>query len=90
MICQRIFVYGKVQGVFFRKYTRNKALEFGIKGTVRNCADGSVMIEACGTETAISGFIEWCRQGPPGAEVSSLEMHVIPVKNFSSFDIVYT
>jgi acylphosphatase len=90
MICQRIFVYGKVQGVFFRKHTRDMAHELGIKGTVRNCADGSVMIEACGSKAAMKLFSEWCRQGPPHARVEKTETHTMPVKNFPSFLIVYT
>jgi acylphosphatase len=90
MICQRIFVYGKVQGVFFRKHTRDKAHELGIKGTVRNCADGSVMIEACGSRPAMNRFAEWCNQGPANARVERVEIHPMPVKNFLSFDIVYT
>jgi acylphosphatase len=90
MGCYRIFVYGKVQGVFFRKYTQDKARELGVKGNVRNCADGSVMIEACAEETVIHQFIKWCKQGPPKANVLKVEIHQIPVKNFSGFDIVYT
>lgn len=90
MVCFRIFVYGKVQGVFFRKYTQDKARELGVKGNVRNCTDGSVMIECCGTETSMAQFISWCRQGPPKASVVKVETHAMPVKNFSSFDIVYT
>lgn len=89
MVCFRIFVYGKVQGVFFRKYTQDKARELGVKGNVRNCADGSVMIEACCTEAVMSQFISWCKQGPPKASVTKVETHAMPVKNFSSFDIVY-
>ena len=42
----RIIVYGKVQGVFFRKHTFQKANELGIKGFVKNQEDKSVMIEA--------------------------------------------
>lgn len=89
MVCFRIFVYGKVQGVFFRKYTQDKARELGVKGNVRNCADGSVMIEACATEAVMNQFISWCKQGPPKASVTKVETHAMPVKNFSSFDIVY-
>jgi acylphosphatase len=90
MVCKRIFVYGHVQGVFFRKHTREIARELGVKGTVRNCADGSVMIEACASEPVLNRFIEWCRQGPPAAHVTRVDIHTMPVKNFSSFDIVYT
>ncbi len=89
MVCFRIFVYGKVQGVFFRKYTHDKARELGVKGNVRNCADGSVMIEACGPETVMNQFVSWCKQGPPQASVTKVETHAMPVKNFSSFNIVY-
>ncbi|MCC6385201.1 MAG: acylphosphatase [Bacteroidia bacterium] len=89
MKCVRIFVYGKVQGVYFRKSAKDKALEIGIRGNVRNCADGSVMIEACGSENDVERFLNWCKNGPERARVERTEVHLISVKNFSSFAIIY-
>jgi acylphosphatase len=79
-----ITVTGKVQGVFFRQSTLEKALELGIKGFVKNMPDGSVYIEAEGDGTALAALIEWCKQGPEMAAVSVLvaEKQLICYKDF--------
>ncbi len=83
-----INVKGKVQGVFFRKYTQRKAVELGITGWVRNCDDGSVEITAQGTEKAIEDFLSWCRQGPAAAKVGELIEKQVVASLFTSFDIL--
>lgn len=70
----KIRVYGRVQGVWFRAYTQRKAQELGIKGFVRNEADGSVYIEAVGEEEALQQLIEWCHEGSPLAKVERVEV----------------
>ena len=87
MIAYSIRVHGLVQGVFFRKSTREKALEFGINGYVRNCEDGTVEIFVEGDEKLINQFIEWCRKGPKGAKVDKVDIHGQPLKNISGFVI---
>jgi acylphosphatase len=82
-----IHVSGKVQGVFFRASTQEKAREFSIVGFVRNEADGSVFIEAEGTAENVEKFISWCRQGPRSAEVISCEIKPGEVKGYSGFVI---
>lgn len=67
-----IRVTGKVQGVFFRKSTEEKAGELGVKGLVRNEDDGSVYIEAQGGDT--EKFIDWLHKGPPRAEVDQVKV----------------
>lgn len=88
MKCMAIQVYGKVQGVWYRASTRNKALELGLLGTVQNQADGSVYIEARGNEKQLQDFIQWCQEGPPHAKVDHLEMNDIEMKAFSSFEVI--
>jgi acylphosphatase len=83
-----IIVHGLVQGVFFRKHTQEKAVEFDINGFVRNCADGTVEIEAEGDENGMRKFIEWCHHGPPGAKVTHIDMHEQGLKNYSFFKII--
>ena len=85
----QIHVHGIVQGVFFRKYTKNSAQENNITGFVRNESDGSVYIEATGTEDDLKNFIEWCHHGPQNASVDSVVTKEIPVTAFSSFNIKY-
>lgn len=82
-----IRVSGKVQGVFYRASTKDKAEELNIKGFVRNEPDGTVYIEAEGEEENLERFITWCRQGPPLANVKDCQVNTIDKKNFTSFSI---
>lgn len=68
-----IYVSGRVQGVFFRKYTRMKALELGLKGYVKNMPDGRVYILANGGASQIQVFQEWCRIGSPTSRVTEVK-----------------
>jgi acylphosphatase len=75
-----IHITGKVQGVFFRAYTKQKAEEWGIKGFVRNEQDGSVYIEAEAPENILEQFTTWCHTGPEQAVVSKVEIKEAPLK----------
>ncbi len=73
----KITVEGDVQGVFFRKYTREKALSLGVKGWVRNRSDGSVEIYAEGLSDPVDEFIAYCYVGSPAAVVRSVEVEPV-------------
>lgn len=81
-----IKVFGRVQGVGFRFYTKKKASELGLKGSVQNKADGSVYIEVEGQEEAVEQFIIWCNNGPQWARVSKVQMQEIPGMGYESFN----
>ncbi|MDZ7848360.1 MAG: acylphosphatase [Owenweeksia sp.] len=83
----RISVSGKVQGVFFRKSTEQKARELGIKGFVRNEDDGSVLIEAEGQASAMTALVNWAKHGPPGAEVRSVQQEETDRQGYMDFKI---
>jgi acylphosphatase len=83
-----IIVTGKVQGVFFRQSTREKAKELVITGEVKNLEDGNVHIIATGTENQLAAFIDWCKKGPPRAVVAGVEINKLPLKLFEHFMIV--
>lgn len=84
-----IRIAGKVQGVFFRVSTKQKADELFITGIVKNESDGSVYVEAEGEEGVLSEFIEWCKVGPQLAHVNQ---YVIQeqneLKEFTAFTIL--
>lgn len=80
-------ITGRVQGVWFRGSTRDKAKQLGIKGYVKNMPDGSVYIEAEGNEERLGDFIAWCRQGPPMANVDNVKIEDGEVKNYKVFDV---
>ncbi len=86
--CISIQVFGKVHGVWFRGGTHQKALELGIKGTVQNRTDGTVYIEAEGEEAIIEAFVDWCKVGPPHANVERIEQQSIDSKDFQDFQVV--
>jgi acylphosphatase len=82
-------IYGRVQGVFFRTATLEKALDLEIKGLVRNEPDGSVYIEAEADEKKLNEFLNWCQQGPGPASVSKIDFEFTDeLKNFKEFSIL--
>lgn len=82
-----ITVYGKVQGVFFRKYTRQVAQTLNLDGFARNNSDGSVYIEVAGEEEEIEKFLAWCKQGPAAAKVEKVETAIIKPAPYKGFEI---
>lgn len=67
-----INVRGRVQGVFFRVHTREKAISLGLTGYVKNAPDGSVDIVAEGDPAKLNELEAWCHSGPPLAQVTGL------------------
>lgn len=82
-----INVQGKVQGVFFRASTQEKADELGIKGWVRNNGDGSVSISAEGETETLKQFVEWCSVGPPRARVDHFDIQERELQNYKEFSV---
>ena len=70
----RVLVSGYVQGVGYRYSTYHAARREGVTGWVRNLGDGRVEALFEGDPDAVSRMVEWCRRGPPGADVTSLEV----------------
>ncbi len=68
----RITVSGKVQGVAFRYYTKMKADELGIDGTVQNLENGNVLVHAKGNAQELDIFINWCNEGSPASHVKEV------------------
>jgi acylphosphatase len=68
----RFLVVGKVQGVFFRASTRERALDLGLRGRASNLADGGVEVIAEGQAAALDALEAWLQHGPPAARVESV------------------
>lgn len=68
----RCLVAGRVQGVFFRVSARERALQLGLTGYVRNRPDGQVEVVACGGKAAVEDLQAWLWQGPPYAQISAV------------------
>ncbi|NMM49729.1 acylphosphatase [Marinigracilibium pacificum] len=69
-----ITITGKVQGVFFRASTREKARSLNLRGYVKNQHDGSVYIEVSGDPMKLQKLIDWCRVGPEMAIVENVSV----------------
>ena len=69
-----VLISGNVQGVFFRANTRNLARELGLTGWVRNTPDGRVEAVFEGKKESVEKALEFCRKGPPGADVRSVDV----------------
>jgi acylphosphatase len=72
MAAARFLVSGRVQGVYFRASTRERALALGLDGHARNLADGSVEVIAAGEAAALEALAEWLQHGPPAARVEQV------------------
>jgi acylphosphatase len=66
-------IFGRVQGVGFRYATEREARALGLRGFVRNLADGSVEIVAEGDQGAVERLIAWAKHGPRHASVERVE-----------------
>ncbi len=90
MIQYEINIKGRVQGVGYRYFVRQKATEMGITGWVKNTVDNGVMIVAQGIEAEIKTFIDYLYVGPTRSRVDKIStcvMQIITV--FDSFSVKY-
>lgn len=83
-----IIVRGKVQGVSYRATTKAVADQLGVRGKVRNEANGDVFIEAEAESMLMEMFVEWCHEGPDAARVTAVATEEGEVKNYRNFEVV--
>jgi acylphosphatase len=83
-----IIVRGKVQGIGYRFGTKAVADQLGVRGTIKNMPEGHVAIEAEADPFNLEMFLDWCNEGPDGAEVTSIETHEGELKNYRNFEII--
>ena len=82
-----VFVSGKVQGVFYRATTRERAREAGVTGWVKNLPDGRVEAVFEGPEDAVEEMVEWCHRGSDRARVEDVEVTHGEPEGFDGFEI---
>ncbi|MCS7149572.1 MAG: acylphosphatase [Caldimicrobium sp.] len=86
----RVIISGRVQGVFFRAYTKEEAQRLGLKGWVRNLPDGRVEALFEGEPSAVDEMIKWCQKGSPTSVVTKVEVLEEPFKgDLNEFVIRY-
>ncbi len=84
-----ITVRGRVQGVSYRKYSQQEAQRLGVAGYVQNQPNGSVYLEAEGTQVQMDALVAWCRRGPPAAHVNAVEVREDSLAGYVGFEIRY-
>jgi acylphosphatase len=82
-----IRIKGKVQGVYYRQSTKEKALELNITGYVKNMNDDDVFVIATGNDEDLKKLAEWCKKGPARAFVTKVIVTSEPVQEFTTFSI---
>ena len=83
---RHFWISGRVQGVWYRQTTAEKATELGLTGWVRNMADGRVEAVAQGPASVLDTFEAWLHQGPRLARVDSVESRAeTPTQEFHAF-----
>lgn len=85
MTCTRFIVIGKVQGVFFRASTRERALRLGLTGHAKNLANGTVEVVASGSREAVDELDAWLHHGPPAAAVEEVRREALPEQSWRGF-----
>jgi acylphosphatase len=86
----KVIVKGIVQGVNFRYYAQRQAAKFNITGWVKNLPDGSVAAVFEGDEQDVEAMVQWCRRGPPSAQVTELIAQPEEYRGeFSSFSVKF-
>jgi len=85
-----IYIYGRVQGVFYRRSAKMKANSLGLFGWVKNIDDGSVEAMVEGDRVKVDEFIKWAKKGPPFARVDKVEVEKFKsLENFPKFEIFF-
>ncbi len=83
-----IIVSGRVQGVWFRKYAQEKAIELHITGYVQNLPNRSVNIIATGTALQLKQLADWCYIGSTMSNVTNVEVTELELELFDDFRII--
>lgn len=87
LIARRCFVSGRVQGVFYRASTRQKAAELGCSGYARNLPDGRVEVLAVGESQAVQGLLDWLWRGSPASEVKLVEVQELALEDLKDVPV---
>jgi len=83
-------VHGRVQGVGFRAFAYESAQSLGVAGTVKNCRDGSVRVEAEGPRNLLDRLLILLKEGPPAGRVTSVSEEWGEPRGLTRFTILPT
>ena len=86
-IARRYVIRGRVQGVGYRYFARDRAMELSVTGWVRNRDDGTVEALACGTAAQLDAFSGHLHQGPRFGDVRGVEQQEAALLQSDGFSI---
>jgi acylphosphatase len=84
---RHVIVTGRVQGVFYRAWTKGQADGLGVSGWIRNRPDGSVEAHVEGEAAAVGQLIERMQSGPPAANVAALALDEVEPVGIARFEV---
>ncbi|MDX1804401.1 MAG: acylphosphatase [Alcanivorax sp.] len=86
-ISREVRIEGRVQGVSYRAWTRQQAMDLGLSGWVRNCQDGSVEALIQGPQAAVETLLALLWKGPAAARVTTVSVAQSDAAMHSSFEV---
>jgi acylphosphatase len=89
MIAVHVRVSGRVQGVFYRAFTKDRAKGLGIKGWVRNLPGGGVEAVLEGERQKVGELLKFMKSGPSGSMVLGMELSELECRGYQDFEIRY-
>ena len=85
----RVRVAGRVQGVFFRESTAERAKRLGVRGWIKNNPDGTVEATFEGPQSKVREMVRWCEKGPELARVDNINVKYGKfIGEFNNFEIL--
>jgi acylphosphatase len=87
MVRRRVVVHGRVQGVGFRYALARAAETRGVAGSARNRPNGALEAVFEGEAVAVDSLIQFCREGPRGAEVEQVDVFQEEPEGLTRFDV---
>ena len=88
MPTQHLLIKGTVQGVYYRASAKEVADAIGLTGWIRNTPEGHVEALVTGMPYQLQDFVDWCRKGPSGAEVTGIYVENRPEESSAGFRII--
>ena len=87
LIARRCYISGRVQGVFYRASTRQKAIELGCAGYAANLDDGRVEVLVVGEPHSVQLLLDWLWRGSPGSEVKFVEVRELSLEDLDNVPV---
>jgi acylphosphatase len=86
-VARHVIVHGRVQGVFFRQATVDRARPLGVSGWVRNTPGGTVEMHLEGEPDAVEQLLRFAHEGTRGAKVERVDVREAPVEGHQGFSV---